>query len=78
MILKEIEVEIYPDGRMDDENAAKYLKYSTNTLAKMRSQGTGPRFYKKAGIWYYQADLDDWIREGGKLSKSSQVKQGRV
>ena len=39
MILKEIEVEIYPDGRMDDENAAKYLKYSTNTI-KSSNRGT--------------------------------------
>ena len=70
-MIKEIEFEVYPDGRMDTENAGKYLSYSPNTLAKMRSQGTGPRYIKKAGIWYYQADLDDWLKEDGKRVKSS-------
>ena len=74
MIMKEIEVETYPGGRMDSDNAAKYLKLSTNTLAKMRSLGTGPRYIKKGGIWYYRSDLDDWLKEGGKLSKSSHAK----
>ena len=73
-MIKKIEIEMYPDGRMDPNNAAKYLKLSTNTLAKMRCLGTGPMYTKKGGIWYYMTDLDDWLREGGKLSKSSQAK----
>jgi len=72
--ITEIEIKTYPGGRMDPENAAKYLKLSPNTLAVMRSQGTGPMYTKKGGIWYFQADLDNWLREGGKLSKSSQAK----
>ena len=73
-MIKEIEIKMYPGGRMDPDNAGKYLKKSTKTLAKMRSLGTGPRYSKKGGIWYYKSDLDDWLKEGGKLFKSSQAK----
>ena len=74
MILKDIVISVYPDGRMDDENTAKYVDTTQNTLAKMRSEGTGPKFFKAGGKgkpWYYQTDVDDWLRKSGELQKSS-------
>ena len=77
MNIKEIEIEIYPGGRMDTDNAAKYLKLSPNTLAVMRSQGTGPSYSKRGGIRYYKSDLDDWLKEGGKLTKPSDASDAK-
>ena len=58
----EIEVEmirvvVYPDGRLDTENAARFLGLSPKTLAIMRSSGTGPRFIKRGRVFYFLEDL---------------------
>ena len=56
------EVMILPDGRMDTENAARYLDLSKKTLAMKRSQGTGPVYIKRGKIFYYKDDLDKWMK----------------
>ena len=78
MNIENIKIEVFPDGRMDDINTAKYAKTTVKTLAKMRSLGTGPRFYKAGGNgrpFYYTDDVDDWIKAGGKLKKSSEARR---
>lgn len=75
--LKKIEVLIYPDGRMDTENAAIYLGESLKTLAMKRSQGTGPKFIKSGRIFYYQDDLDDYLMAGGKCMSTAQQRQAK-
>ena len=64
METKMVTVVILPDGRMDAKNAAKYLGLTVKTLAMMRSQGRGPRFVKRGKVFYFKADLDEWIAEG--------------
>jgi predicted site-specific integrase-resolvase len=70
--VKEIEVEIYPDGRLDVKNCAAYLGVKIRTLAEWRVAGTGPRFLKRMGrVFYYQTDIDEWLLLKGKKRCSS-------
>jgi len=68
---KIIEVEVFPDGRMDVANAADYLGFSQKTLAMMRCQGTGPKFIKRGRVFYFKEDLDDWILSDGKRTSTA-------
>lgn len=68
---------IYPDGRMDAENASLYTGVSVKTMAQWRSQGIkGPRFVKPTGgrCFYYKDDLDAWINRFGRMSSTTQVR----
>jgi len=69
---KNIEVVIFPDGRLDAANAAEYLGLSQKTLAMMRCQGTGPKYIKRGRIFYFKDDLDGWINQAGKRSSTAQ------
>lgn len=64
-------VHIYPDGRMDTKNSAKYVGLSEKTLAMMRCCGKGPDFIKRGKVFYFKADLDDWIQAGRQSSHPS-------
>jgi hypothetical protein len=70
---KTIDISMFPDGRMDVPNAAGYLGLSEKTLAMMRCYGTGPKFIKRGRIFYFKADLDEWLISGGKLSSTGQA-----
>lgn len=72
--VKEINITIYPDGRMDTENAARYLGCSPKTMAMGRCKGTGPRFIKRGRIFYFRQDLDAWLTEGGKVVSTAQAR----
>ena len=61
-----ISLQILPDGRMDTRNAALYLGCSPKTLAHMRCNGKGPAFLKPGRVWYFCADLDQWLAGHGK------------
>lgn len=39
-------IQIYPDGRMDALNTAKYSGFSSKTLAKCALSGDGARVYQ--------------------------------
>lgn len=58
------DVLVLPDGRMDRENAARYLGLAVKTLAMHASRGTGPRYVKRGRVFYYRDDLDEWMRAG--------------
>lgn len=66
---------IYPDGRMDAENASIYTGLSVKTMAQWRSQGKGPRFIRPTGgrVFYYQEDLDAWINRFGRVSSTAEL-----
>lgn len=64
----------YPDGRLDAKNAATYLGLSTKTLAMMRTKGTGPKFIKRGRIFYFHADLDEWLNASGKAVSTAQLR----
>ena len=61
--IKQVEITAYPDGRLDCENAAKYLGRSKKTLDMWRVKGIGPKFIKTGGgrCFYFLADLDAWM-----------------
>ena len=47
------EVSIFPDGRVDVNNAAAYVGLSVKTLAMKRSKGVGPKFIKRGRVFYW-------------------------
>ncbi len=57
-----VRVRVLPGGRMDRENAAKYLGKKPKTLAMWTLQGKGPPVHKTGGrCFYFQAELDAYI-----------------
>ncbi len=66
--IEEVEVEpirvrVLPDGRMDSNNAAKYLNRAPKTLAMWRMQRIGPEWAKCGGrVFYYKSRLDAFIQ----------------
>lgn len=71
MSTEAIKIIQYPDGRVDTENAARYLGLAAKTLAMMRVRGHGPRYVKWGRIFYYLNDLDAWLREGLVMTNES-------
>ena len=69
-----VSVTVYPDGRMDAENASRYLGFTKGTLATMRFNGTGPKFIKKGRVFYFKHDLDEWLNSGFQGRKSKALK----
>jgi hypothetical protein len=72
--VKQVEILVLPDGRMDTRSAAGYLGIAAKTLAMMRCQGTGPRFIKRGRIFYYQEDLDTWLGQAKRVTSTAQAK----
>lgn len=59
-----IRVRVFQDGRMDRNNAAKYIGYAVKTLAMWAMEGKGPPVHKSRGgrCFYYRNDLDAFIQ----------------
>ena len=64
--LEPVRVRILPGdrgGRLDSNNAAKYVNRATKTLAMWRMQGIGPEWNKCAGrVFYNKEALDAFMR----------------
>ena len=73
-----VRVVAYPDGRLNTENAARFLGLSTKTLAIMRSNGTGPRFVKRGRVFYFIDDLQAWVSESRRVRSSAQARTARL
>lgn len=69
------DIYIYPDGRLDGRNTARYLGVKEKTLAMWRGNGSGPRFIKRGRIFYYKEDLDAWLNEKGRHRSTAQALQ---
>ena len=72
--VKQVEILVLPDGRMDTKSASGYLGLSEKTLAMMRCHGTGPRFIKRGRVFYYQEDLDAWLGQAKRVTSTAQAK----
>jgi hypothetical protein len=72
--LERVKVVIYPDGRLDTVNAARFLGLSPKTIAIMRSSGTGPRFVKRGRVFYFLEDLQAWIAEQPRVRSCAQAR----
>lgn len=73
--LQPMTITIFPDGRLNVENAARYLGLEPKTLAMMRSHGTGPKFIKRGHVFYFKEDLDAWLNAQGRLISTAQALQ---
>ncbi len=61
--IEPVRVRLLPDGRMDRNNAAKYINRAPKTLAIWAMDGKGPPVHKSGGrCFYYKDDLDAFIR----------------
>jgi hypothetical protein len=72
--LERIKITIFPDGRLDTDNAAQYLGLSTKTLAMMRSAGNGPKFVKRGRVFYFLEDLQTWMAEQPRVYSTAQAR----
>lgn len=73
--LKQPEIVIYPDGRLDRRNASAYLGCSVKTLAMHACTGTGPKFIRLGGkVFYFKDDLDAWIASHPKGTSTAQLR----
>lgn len=73
-----LQVVTYPDGRMDVKNTSKYTGLAMKTLAMMRCNGTGPKFVKRGRIFYFTADIDEWMNAQGRMTSTAQAKRQSV
>jgi hypothetical protein len=73
--VRQVEIMVFPDGRLDTKNAAAYLGLSEKTLAMMRCQGTGPRFIKRGRVFYYQEDLEAWLAQAERVTSTAQARR---
>jgi hypothetical protein len=63
--IEQVRVRVLPDGRMNRENAARYLGVAAQTLATWAVHGKGPPAKKVGGRnFYYRDDLDAFIGAG--------------
>lgn len=72
--IQRVKVVVFPDGRLDSENASRFLGLSAKTLAMMRSTGTGPKFVKRGRIFYFLEDLQGWMAEQPRVQSTAQAR----
>ena len=72
--VRQVDIMVFPDGRLGTKNAAAYLGLSEKTLAMMRCQGTGPRFIKRGWVFYYQEDLEAWLAQAERVTSTAQAR----
>lgn len=77
--MQSIEISMFPDGRLDRPNAAKYTGFSVKTLAMHACAGTGPRFQKVGGrVFYRRDDLDSWLASFPTVASTAQARAHRA
>ncbi len=64
--LEPVRVRVLPNGKLDSNNAAKYVNRAPKTLAMWRMQGIGPEWTKNGGrVFYNKEALDAFMRGKG-------------
>ena len=64
--IEPVRVRVLPNGKLDSNNAAKYVGRAPKTLAMWRMQGVGPEWTKNGGrVFYNKAALDTFMRGKG-------------
>ena len=60
--IDQVRIRVLPDGRMDRENAARYLDRKPKTLAMWTMEGKGPPTHKAGGrVFYLRKELDEFL-----------------
>ena len=62
--IEQVRVRVLPDGRMNRENAAKYLGNAVKTLAMWELEGKGPKSLLVGGRRFYFKDALDAFIQG--------------
>ncbi len=57
--IEPVRVRILPNGKLDSNNAAKYVNRAPKTLAMWRMQGIGPGWIKCGGRVFYNKEALD-------------------
>lgn len=78
MQTSQIQIDMFPDGRLDATNASKYLGLKEKTLAMMRCDGSGPQYIKRGRIFYFKDDLDAWLNQSGKVTSTAQARLAEI
>ncbi len=61
--IEPVRVRVLPNGKLDSNNAAKYVNRAPKTLAQWRMQGVGPEWTKCGGrVFYNKEALDAFMR----------------
>jgi len=61
--IEPVRVRVLPNGKVDSNNAAKYVGRAPKTLAMWRMQGIGPAWTKNGGRVFYNLEaLDAFMR----------------
>jgi predicted DNA-binding transcriptional regulator AlpA len=72
------DIYIFPDGRLDRPNAARYTGFAVKTLAMHATAGTGPKFQKIGGrVFYRRTDLDEWLNSFSLVRSTAQARAAR-
>jgi hypothetical protein len=62
LVVERVRVRVLPDGRLDTENAARYIGCTKAALANSRMKGKGPRSVRVGGrVFYFLEDLQDYV-----------------
>jgi hypothetical protein len=72
--IQRLKLVIFPDGRLETNNSARFLGLSAKTLAMMRSAGTGPKFVKRGRVFYFLEDLQAWLAEQPRVNSTAQAR----
>lgn len=68
---------VFPDGRMDRKNTARYLGCAPKTLADWATKGIGPEYRLVGGrVFYFKAALDAWIGAQSASPSSNRQRPG--
>ncbi len=60
--IDQVRIRVLPDGRMDRENAARYLGRRPKTLSMWSLEGKGPPAHKAGGrVVYFKRELDQFL-----------------
>jgi len=71
---KDLDIIMFPDGRLRSRDAAAYLGISPKTLATWRTRGEGPVFIKLGRIFYYKSDVDAWLSQAARVTSTAQAR----
>ena len=57
--------------RVSAPEAARYIGVSRSTLAKWRMKGIGPKWHRLGTrlVYYFQDEIDDWLKECDRLDQ---------
>ena len=72
-VIRQVQIEVLPDGSVLPEQAALFLGSTLNTLKTWRKRGVGPRYIKRGSRVFYRLP---WLMEFSK-GREIELAEGR-